>query len=227
MVSTPRKTIIDQKPKTPMSPERDRPGKQEGHFEVEDDEQDRRPGRSARRTSCAHRRRRGSRIHRRTAFRDRAWRAPRQRHHDQRAAQNGREPEEDQDRQIFQQQILPYAYPMVRAPAPMMTAAQPVGPVSISRCSIEKPCHRATRGLKEDSRQKNRKIRRFATHAKKAVETALLLRTVLKNGAIFREKMAGATGLEPATFGVTGRHSNQLSYAPAAIPICGARRGPM
>ena len=27
--------------------------------------------------------------------------------------------------------------------------------------------------------------------------------------------MAGATGLEPATSGVTGRHSNQLSYAPA------------
>ena len=31
----------------------------------------------------------------------------------------------------------------------------------------------------------------------------------------FRREMAGATGLEPATYGVTGRHSNQLSYAPA------------
>ena len=26
--------------------------------------------------------------------------------------------------------------------------------------------------------------------------------------------MAGATGLEPATYGSTIRHSNQLSYAP-------------
>lgn len=32
------------------------------------------------------------------------------------------------------------------------------------------------------------------------------------------EVMAGATGLEPAASGVTGRRSNQLSYAPANGP---------
>src|ERR1700678_2065005 len=43
--------------------------------------------------------------------------------------------------------------------------------------------------------------------------------------AILGEKMAGATGLEPATSGVTGRHSNQLSYAPASSAQKAAREG--
>ena len=30
------------------------------------------------------------------------------------------------------------------------------------------------------------------------------------------DEVAGVTGLEPATSGVTGRHSNQLSYTPGA-----------
>jgi hypothetical protein len=31
--------------------------------------------------------------------------------------------------------------------------------------------------------------------------------------------MAGQTGLEPATSGVTGQHSNRLSYYPNEFPV--------
>ena len=40
IVSTARNTIIDQKPNSAELAERDGPGEQERHFEVEDDEQD-------------------------------------------------------------------------------------------------------------------------------------------------------------------------------------------
>ncbi len=38
------------------------------------------------------------------------------------------------------------------------------------------------------------------------------------------EKMARVTGLEPATFGVTGRRSNRLSYTPRSRPFEGRAR---
>ncbi len=37
----------------------------------------------------------------------------------------------------------------------------------------------------------------------------------LQNSNFLGESMAGVTGLEPATSGVTGQRSNQLSYTPA------------
>ena len=36
-----------------------------------------------------------------------------------------------------------------------------------------------------------------------------------------KEKVAGVTGLEPATSGVTGQRSNQLSYTPRNVPVTG------
>ena len=39
-------------------------------------------------------------------------------------------------------------------------------------------------------------------------------------------KVARVTGLEPATSGVTGRHSNQLSYTRAGRATCSAQRPP-
>jgi hypothetical protein len=40
-----------------------------------------------------------------------------------------------------------------------------------------------------------------------------------KMRGLFMRDSTGATGLEPATSGVTGRRSNQLNYAPAQ-PQC-------
>ena len=41
----------------------------------------------------------------------------------------------------------------------------------------------------------------------------------LQNSVFFIERVAGVTGLEPATSGVTGRRSNQLSYTPVGVDV--------
>ena len=43
---------------------------------------------------------------------------------------------------------------------------------------------------------------------------------ICEGRTILQKRMARVTGLEPATSGVTGRHSNQLSYTRAFASVC-------
>ena len=54
---------------------------------------------------------------------------------------------------------------------------------------------------------------RAVSKKKETLSNLLLYLTILK--AYISRKMAGAMGLEPTTFAVTGRRCNQLNYAPA------------
>jgi site-specific DNA recombinase len=82
------------------------------------------------------------------------------------------------------------------------------------------------------------RLARDLQQAKKAPETAPKRPKTAKNKTVcpqddhdpfsrgrgsYIEQMAGATGLEPATSGVTGRRSNQLSYAPRRVSRTGGK----
>ena len=47
----------------------------------------------------------------------------------------------------------------------------------------------------------------------------LAVSSVLNTTCLFTGLLTGATGLEPATSGVTGRRSNQLNYAPVVAEV--------
>ena len=53
-----------------------------------------------------------------------------------------------------------------------------------------------------------------ATNRRRRDPESVAMRKVCQDGF-----GTGATGLEPATSGVTGRRSNQLNYAPAGDPV--------
>jgi hypothetical protein len=40
---------------------------------------------------------------------------------------------------------------------------------------------------------------------------------VMKKARLYRRALAGATGIEPAISGLTGRRDNQLRYAPVTL----------
>ena len=58
----------------------------------------------------------------------------------------------------------------------------------------------------------------MVTGAVKSAKGLRILNRAGLPGQHTSEEVAGVTGLEPATSGVTGRHSNQLSYTPAGRP---------
>jgi hypothetical protein len=75
----------------------------------------------------------------------------------------------------------------------------------------------AVRAADESRKIGHQKLASDQNEFKKLELIAGKIETVSSQSAQIIDLMARETGLEPATSGVTGRRSNQLSYSPAAV----------
>src|SRR6266550_5510744 len=102
--------------------------------------------------------------------------------------------------------------PKTRAPSPSSTAAWPPPPSVASTARVLPPAHSRTAAERTGTW--------YGMEPEAAVGTLQHKKTPRRDGAGVSKSTvlrAGLTGLEPATSGVTDRHSNQLSYSPKPL----------
>src|SRR5690606_37058338 len=81
--------------------------------------------------------------------------------------------------------------------------------------AVEKPARKPNTPKTQSKEWPETPSEKKAARGRLIQSTAIAKRQERFSKELILREMAGATGLEPATSGVTGRHSNQLSYAPA------------
>src|SRR6516225_2735443 len=91
-----------------------------------------------------------------------------------------------------------------------------IGRYSRSRLSIAESSRARCCGWEDRALRCRRHREKVPTIQRHPLEHMGFARQTGRSGVA---EMAGVTGLEPATSGVTGRRSNQLSYTPAALDL--------
>jgi hypothetical protein len=86
------------------------------------------------------------------------------------------------------------------------------------------PCCSATKW--QDAATYRARMGQKKERKRRVPESMRRVHNARRNQGNWAGNVAGATGLEPATFGVTGRRSNRLSYAPVARGVREIRVAP-